>query len=212
MKKVIFQDPHRRKHFEFFLKMDQPHFGVTAIIDIKKFLQYIREHDLPFTASVVYAISSTLNEIPEFRYRIRGNEVIEHELIHPSFTVTTATSDVFSFCTVPFSHNATEFINLALTKIEEMQDRPSFEDEEGRDDFIFMSAMPWISFTSVMHPMHYHPVDSVPRIAWGKYQDQGDKINMPVALQAHHALVDGVHAGQFFQLLEKKMRQPELFL
>ena len=56
-----------------------------------------------------------------------------------------------------------------------MQHQPSFEDEKGRDDFIFMSAMPWISFTSVMHPMHYHPVDSIPRIAWGKYEKKENR-------------------------------------
>lgn len=191
--------------------MDQPHFSVSADIDIQQFLKYIREHKLSFTASVVYAIAHTLNEIPEFRYRIRGEEVVEHELIHPSFTVTTEVSDVFSFCTVPFSYNASEFIDLTLTKIKEMQHQPSFEDEEGRDDFIFMSAMPWISFTSVMHPMHYHPVDSVPRVAWGKYREEAKKVLMPVALQAHHALVDGIHAGLFFEYLEKKMREPALF-
>jgi chloramphenicol O-acetyltransferase type A len=211
MKKVVFDNPHRRKHFEFFLGMDQPHFCVTADIDIQHFLQYIREHKMPFTATVVYTIAYILNEIPEFRYRIRGKEVVEHERIHPSFTVTTEVSDVFSFCMVPFSFNASEFIDLALTKIREMQHHPSFEDEEGRDDYIFMSAMPWISFRSVMHPMHYHPVDSVPRIAWGKYREEGDKVWMPVALQAHHALVDGIHAGRFFESLEKKMQQPELF-
>jgi chloramphenicol O-acetyltransferase type A len=211
MKKIVFDNLHRRKHFDFFRQMDQPHFGVTTVIDINPFLQYIEDRGWPFTPTTVFAISYTLNEIPEFRYRIRGEEVIEHELIHPSFTVTTAVSDVFSFCTVPFSFNATDFIDLALTKIEEMQHQPSFEDEKGRDDFIFMSAMPWISFTSVMHPMHYHPVDSVPRVAWGRYEKKEDKVIMPVALQAHHAVVDGVHMGRFFQLLEKKMQHPRLF-
>ena len=50
-----------------------------------------------------------------------------------------------------------------------------FEDEEGRDDFLFLSAIPWISFTSFSHAMHYTPADSVPRITWGKSFKEGAK-------------------------------------
>ena len=83
-----------------------------------------------------------------------------------------------------------------------MKSNPSLEDQPGRDDYLFLSAIPWVSFTSIQHAMHFHPHDSVPRISWGKFFEQNGKILMPVSIQAHHALVDGRHMGAYFETLQ----------
>ena len=82
------------------------------------------------------------------------------------------------------------------------------EDEVNRDDYLFLSAIPWVSFTSFAHAMHYEPADSVPRFTWGKYFKEGDKILMPLSVQAHHAVVDGRHTGKYFQQFQKYMQHP----
>ena len=208
MKIITFDQPHRQKHFDFFNQMDQPHFGLSANVDITDLLRDIQQQQLPFTVVMVYLLSRAANQVPTFRWRIRGTQVVEHEWVHPSFTVKTAVSDVFSFCMVPFNENFDPFLAAAQTAMDKMYHAPSFEDEPGRDDFLYLSAMPWVSFTSVMHPMHYHPVDSVPRLVWGKYFEEGGRIKMPLAVQAHHAVVDGVHLGHFFQKVEALL-EPE---
>jgi chloramphenicol O-acetyltransferase type A len=87
------------------------------------------------------------------------------------------------------------------------QSEPSFEDEPGRDDFLFLSAMPWVSFTGVQHAMHLTPADSVPRIVWGKYYQQEGRTFLPVSVQVHHALVNGLEIGRFFAFLEEKFQK-----
>lgn len=208
MKEIIFNDPHRRKHFDFFHRMDQPHFNVCAPVDITVLLSHIRSSELPFTLTIVYCISRIANEIPEFRWRIREGRVWEHERVHPSFTVNTQASDVFSFCPVPFDPGFATFIQKGRSRIEQMQLHPSFEDEDGRDDFLFLSSFPWVAFTSVLHPMHHPSADSVPRIAWGKYYQEGGKTKMPLSVQAHHGLVDGRHVGHFYNQLQLLFDQP----
>jgi chloramphenicol O-acetyltransferase type A len=208
MKEIIFNDPHRRKHFDFFHRMDQPHFNVCAPVDITVLLSHIRSSELPFTLTIVYCISRIANEIPEFRWRIREGSVWEHERVHPSFTVNTRASDVFSFCHVPFDPGFTTFLQNGRSRIEQMQHHPSFEDEDGREDLLFLSSFPWVAFTSVMHPMHYAPADSVPRIAWGKYHQEAGRTKMPLSVQAHHGLVDGRHVGHFFNQLQLLFDQP----
>ena len=203
MKKITFTNVHRRKHFDFFLNMDAPHFNITANVEITPFLKSLKAHQQPFTPAVVYALAHTANSIQEFRWRIRNGEVVEHEWVHPSFTVNTDIADVFSFCTVEYSPDYKVFTIRAKAKMEKMKEDPSFEDEEGRDDYLFISAIPWVTFTGFMHPMHYHPVDSVPRFAFGKYFEQNAKYFMPISVQAHHAIVDGVHVGRYFQKIEK---------
>jgi len=93
-----------------------------------------------------------------------------------------------------------------------MQNNPSFEDEPGRDDYLFMSAVPWFSFKAIQHAMHYHPCDSVPRFTFGKYFKSGDAIKMPLSVQAHHALVNGKEVGEFIEFLQHYFHKPQNLL
>ena len=227
MKTITFTNPHRKKHFDFFNGMDQPHFSLCANVEVDPFLVYIKAHQLPFTPSIVYCIAKTANNIPTFRYRIRGDQIVEHESVHPSFTVKTDADEVFSFCTVEYDSTFETFKLSALRQINRMKTDPSFEDEPGRDDYLFLSAIPWVSFTFLQHAMHYSPVDSVPRMAWGKIFDEpartdvqagepvptsssrSGKKKMPLSVMAHHALVDGAHMGRYFELIQAYLLNPE---
>ena len=207
MRKITFNHPHRQKHFDFFNQMTNPHFNICANIDVTVLLDFAKKENLSITPTIAFFIAKVANEIKEFRWRIQDGHVVEHELVHPSFTVYTDVADVFSFCEVKYSADAREFIHRAKNKIDKMKTDPSFEDEYGRDDYLFLSAIPWVSFTSFQHAMNYNPTDSVPRITWGKFFNEGKKIKMPLSVQAHHAVVDGRHVGQYFQLFENLVQR-----
>lgn len=202
MKEVVFHHPHRKKHFEFFHGMNHPHFSVTAPVEITGLRAHLKRKKVSFNLGMVFLLSKTANAIGEFRWRIRDGKVFEHQVVHPSYTVPNQVTDVFSFCTVPFIKEPALFFESALKIQGEMENAPSLEDEEGRDDYLFLSALPWIRFTAIQHAMNYHPVDSVPRISWGKFYNEAGKEFIPVSVQAHHGLVDGRHMGMFFEGLE----------
>jgi chloramphenicol O-acetyltransferase type A len=44
---------------------------------------------------------------------------------------------------------------------------------------------------------------------WGRFFEQGDKLLMPLGAQAHHAVVDGIHMGQYFAEVQSLLDQPE---
>ena len=207
-KYIDLSNPHRKKHFDFFRRMDQPHFNICANVEIGNFLDFIKKGNYPFTPTMVYFIAKVANEIPAFRWRVRGEKILEHEAVHPSFTVNTEEADVFSFCTVDYYAQFPLFLENTLQVMDKMLTEPSMEDEVNRDDYLFLSAIPWVSFTSFAHAMHYEPADSVPRFTWGKYFKEGDKILMPLSVQAHHAVVDGRHTGKYFQQFQKYMQHP----
>lgn len=204
MKEITFTDPHRQKHFEFFNSFDQPHFSISGNVDITALKDYLKSNNLAFTPTMVYLISKVANDIPVFRQRIRGEKVVEHQLVHPSFAITPKNSDVFSFCPVQFEYEFNSFYKHTIDAIEHFQENPSFEDEHGRDDYLFLSIIPWISFTGLTHAMNHSTPDSVPRITWGKYFKSGDKTLMPLSVQAHHALVDGRQVGLYFEKFEEE--------
>lgn len=211
MKIITFDNPHRQKHFDFFKNMNHPHFNICANVDITELSAHLKANSLPFTATMVYLISKAANSIKEFRWRIREGQVMEHPSVHPSFTVLTEASDVFSFCYVDYVENYVSFVENAQKAIKNMQTAPSFEDEEHRDDYLFLSSFPWVSFTGFQHAMSFHPHDSVPRITWGKLIKENGRIKMPLSVQAHHAIVDGRHTGMYFQQMERWGRMEEPF-
>jgi chloramphenicol O-acetyltransferase type A len=189
--------------------MDQPHFNITASVDITPFLAYVKARQIAFTPAVVYCIARTGNAIPVFRQRIRGDIVVEHDRVHPNFTMLTEASDVFSFCNVSYEPRFATFVASTLAHMERMKHEPCLENEQGRDDYLYLSSFPWVSFTSMAHAMHYSPPDSMPRVVWGKYVKDRDRVSMPLSVQAHHALVDGRHTGQFFELIQELFLRPE---
>ena len=201
----------RREHFRLYNAFNHPHFSMCANVDITSFYPTVKEHGVSITVAIVYATSRAANSIPEFRYRIREEKVIEHEVVHPSVTILTD-DDLFSFCEFNYTENFSRFAANAERSMADARDRPTLKDEPGRDDYLFMTAIPWVSFTSFTHPMRLHPADSIPRFAWGKFFEEGGLMKMPLEVQGHHAVMDGLHMGRFYTAVQNYLHQPDLFL
>jgi chloramphenicol O-acetyltransferase type A len=207
MRQIDLESWPRYEHFKHFSAIDHPQFGLSANVDLTAYYAALKERGISFTTAVVYAVSRAANAIPEFRQRIRPGMVVEHEVVHPSITVL-GENDLFSFCAIDYDQDFATFAAGALTRMAAARERPTLQDEPGRDDFLFMTAIPWVSFTSFMHPLHLHPVDSVPRFAWGKFFEQGDRLLMPLGVQGHHALMDGLHIGRFYAAVQELVDRP----
>lgn len=211
MRTIDLQTWPRRRHFELYRRFDHPHFGMTANVDLSTFYPFVKQQKIPVTVAIVYLISRTANEIPEFRYRMRAEEVVEHAVVHPSTTIL-AGEELFSFAWFEYCQDFSTFAAQAQVRIAEAKAHPTLEDIPGRDDWLFMTAIPWVSFTSFSHPLHLQPPDSVPRFAWGKFFPDGERLLMPLGVQAHHALMDGFHVGKYYALIQEYFHQPEAAL
>ena len=200
----------RREHFKLFSAFDHPQFSICANVDLTAFCPVVKRRGISFTLAIVYVVTRASNAIPEFRYRIRAGQVVEHEIVHPSFTIL-VDDDVFSFCTIDYIEDFPAFAAGAAKGIAYVKEHPTVEDEPGRDDLLFLTAIPWVSFTSFGGPM-LHPGDSIPRYAWGKFFQDGESLKMPLAVEVHHALIDGVHVGKFYTRVQDYLQQPEVVL
>ena len=199
----------RKKHYEVYRGFDNPHMNLCANVAITSFYPQVKEISCSFSVAAVYVFARVDNSMPEFRYRIRGEKVVIHDVVHPSMTLLLE-NGTFSFCTFDYVSNFKQFRKMADERIAWTKANPTLEDEPGQDDLLFMTSIPWVSFTSVTHPMHWSPPDSVPRIAWGKFFQDGDQLKMPVSVQANHALMDGLHVGKYYELLEETLADPGL--
>jgi chloramphenicol O-acetyltransferase type A len=208
MRHIDMQSWPRRQHYEIFSRFNHPHFGMSANVDLTTLYRLVKQGGHSITVAIMYVISRAANAIPEFRYRIRPQGVVEHEVVHPSGTIL-VDDDLFSFCTIDYVEDFPAFAARAAETIARVKAEPTLADEAGQDNLLFMSAIPWVSFTSFMHPMQLHPADSVPRFAWGKFFEDGDLLKMPLQVQGHHALMDGIHLGRFYTEVQGYLDHPD---
>jgi chloramphenicol O-acetyltransferase type A len=200
----------RRQHFELFSTYDYPHFGMCANVDLTAFYRAVKQRGYSLTVAIVYVLTRASNAIPEFRYRIREGKVIEHESVDPGFTFLTE-EDTFSFCFADYVEDFSAFAARTAERIANVKGHPSVQIVP-RDDVLYMTAIPWVSFTSFLHPMQLQPTDSIPRFVWGKFFEEGQLLKMPLGVQGHHALVDGVHVGKLYAEVQDYLQQPEVIL
>ncbi len=194
----------RKEHFRFFSEMDEPFFGIVSEIDCTDAYSFCKQNKIPFFLFYLHKAIIAVNQIEEFRYRIRDNEIVILDTIHVTSTVSRA-DNTFAFSFIPFTSSFREFTESAQVEIDSIKNSAGLRLSEntGRMDVIHFSAVPWISFTGVSHARNFKITDSVPKITFGKYFQRNGRLIMAVSINAHHGLMDGFHAGKYLQLFEQ---------
>ncbi len=205
-KTINLDDWPRASHFQLFRNMQRPHLGLTAMVEVSGLMERLKPAGYPVFNTALFAVISSANSIAEFRTRFREGEVIEHDAVHASFTVPIA-GDRFGFAEVEYVADWHEFNRSCLAEIDRAKNQTSLIDKVAtRDDWIYLSCLPWLSFTSMSNPFA-DADDCIPRITWGKITRSGDKWQMPVCVEAHHSLIDGYHIAMLFENIQKTIEQ-----
>ena len=201
MKRIDLDSWPRRGHYELFRTFDQPHYAVTVDLRCDGIRERARAVGAPLNLLVAHAITAAASAVPALRQRLRADGVVEHEVLHPSVTVM-GPGDVFAFCPLTFHAELDVFVRASADAVARARSAPGVDVDHEADDRLFISAVPWFAFTGVTHPVRSRTLDSVPLVAWGRITASAGEERMPVNVQVHHALVDGVHLANFFARLE----------
>lgn len=210
MKYIDIHNHPRKDIYSLFKEYENPYFSLTTEIDITVISEYAMENGLSLFKVILYVTMNAMNRFPELKQRIRQENIIEHDIVHPSFTVLNE-DGAFNFCTIDFNTEFKSFYQQLQLKIEDIKHQQELKIEPDRDDLVYVSCLPWVSFTQITHPVRIKGADSVPRVAWGKYKQQAGKVLLPFNVQVHHALVDGYHLGQYFQYFDSLVSDYSLF-
>jgi chloramphenicol O-acetyltransferase type A len=202
----------RREQFHFFKDFDNPFFGFTADMDVTRLYGFCHEHQFTFSLVYLYCSQLVVNGIPELRYRIRDGKVWDYPHISAGSTVL-KDNQVFTFCHLEYMTDLRAFLDYANSKVASCKaPETPLGDHDDDLDQIYYSIIPWIHFHAVVHPRNIAAGDSVPAITFGKMIESAGKRMMPVSIEAHHALLDGVHLGIYYQRLQNYFDHPESLL
>ena len=195
----------RREYFKVYLGTDFPYINIGANMDVTNLIAFSNNNNISSYIAIVFAAHQTAESIENFRYRIIENKPIINEKMSPSFTHMPEGSELFINVTVDFVDEILEFHERARAQIARQGTDPGFGALLGRHDIIGYSAMPWITYTHFIRSIARLGVDSNPKMSWGKYFRQGERMMMPFSVQVHHGLMDGVHVGRYFEQLQRCM-------
>jgi len=199
----------RKEHFNFFSQFDEPFFGVVSEIDCTIAHKFAKENKKSFFSYYLHKSLLAINEIEEFKYRIYdNNDIVIYDEIHASSTIVRA-DETYGFSFVHYNLEF-EIFNKSLQKeIKNVEDSVGLRlNKDGlRKDTIHYSSIPWSKFTGLTHARNFKNNDSVPKITFGKMFLKEDRWIMPIAINAHHGLVDGLHVAKYLEVFQKLMNR-----
>ena len=192
----------RKTTYEFFLDYEDPFFNIAANLDVTRLYGFCKDNNLAFSLAALFLSLQTANAIREFRLRMMDERVIEFDRVEATQTILND-DDTFSFCYFELKDDIFEFDRAGKIAREKYLALRTFDVETDRLDLIYYSAIPWISFTSFKHASPRNNRQTIPRMVFGKHFENGERRFMPFSVEVHHALVDGVHVGKFFNLYQQ---------
>ena len=202
----------RRDLFEFFINFDKPYFNICTNVDVTRLLELLHQRPgLSPTLAYHYFALRVANEIENFRYRLRDGRVIVHEVINGGTTVLQP-NESFTFAYFDYTDNFDEFMREAQRSVDKIKESGGPFDPRAADDAIHFTSLPWVSFTSFSHARNWKTEDSIPKIAFGRYIKEPGRVQLPISVEVHHALVDGLHVGRLINRLEEVLLKPDTYM
>ena len=201
MKKIIDKNTwDRKEHFEFFTKIDDPVFGITAEVEVTNALKKCKKNNWSFHQYYHFLSTKAVNEIEEFKTRIEDGIIVQFDVVHTSTTILKE-NKTFAFTFIPRTETFEEFSKLAVKEFKRARNSIGIgiTEESKQLNTIHYSTIPWINFKGIKHPLSTSFVDSNPKITFGKIENINDVVKMPVAVFGHHGLIDGYHIGLYLE-------------
>jgi len=209
----------RRDAFEFFRHFDKPFFNVCVRLDVAR-LKATLAADWPgvgLSLACCFVALRLANRHQAFRLRIEGERVCVHDEVHGSTTVLREDGESFFFADLVHTADFAAFRAQAKTAIDAARTRHAeFAPKPQETAVVYLTSLPWLHFTSFSHARQWARDgardDSIPRFAFGRTQADGPHLWMPMSVEVHHGLMDGVHVGRFVNDFEAMMAEPQAWL
>ncbi|WP_449553520.1 type A chloramphenicol O-acetyltransferase [Lelliottia amnigena] len=194
----------RKEHFEVFQSFAQSTINQTVLVDITVLLKHIKESGWKFYPTIIFLLSKIVNSHVEFRMTMKNNELVIWNEIHPSYTIFHKETETFSSLWSHYDGNIHHFLDVYSEDVARYGNNLSYwPKEESRENVFFVSAIPWVSFTSFNINVANMQNFFAPMFTIGKYYQQDGKVLLPLAVQVHHSVCDGFHVARLFNELQE---------
>ncbi len=195
----------RRDHYQLFRRYKQPFFSVTVDVDVTGIWNRCQKPAAAsFFLTSVFLMLRAVNDVEAFRLRLRPRGVWRHDRVALGPTIRRP-DETFGFARFEPADSLDEFVTLSTAATAKAMNVRRLEPSKPSDDVVYHSVLPWFRFTAYTNAMPGN--DSIPRIVFGRAIRDGRRMCMPVAVEVHHALVDGLDVGRFFERFNEELER-----
>ncbi len=203
----------RKEHFHFYQQFEQPYFNICCDLNAKELYNYCQKHPISFFDAYIFLVMKALNKIDAFKYRLADEQVRVYDKISVGVTQMAA-DQTFRFSEIDFSKTFSKFQRLSAIASDNAKNENFWSERVQKNqqikNTVYITVIPWISFTSFSHAKYGQDKNGIPRLVFGKMNK--DTFQMPFSIDVHHSLVDGLHVGDLVKVLQEYFDSPALNL
>lgn len=205
MQKIDLNTWPRRELYEFFSASSNPFYSVTFAVDVTELHRFTKANGLSFYYSLIYLCTQSVNSVEAMRYAIHDGEIVLLDRREPSFTDLNPGSEFFHITSIACKGTMADFCReaLAASRGQTVFLAPAKESP----DLIYFSSVPWLEMTAVTSERNFDRNDTVPRITWGRWTEDGQgRKKLHIAMELNHRFADGLHVGKFCEDLTRRIK------
>ncbi len=203
MKEFDIENWARKSQYNFFKAYKDPFFNVTVNLDVTNLYTFCKKHNLSFSLACLFVAIKSINEISEFKLRLKNDKVYQFDRVNIGSTILND-DNTFSFCDFPYQSSILEFDKVGKKVIKDHKKGVKFNPQENELAIIHCSTLPWFSFTSIKHARNGDEGSKgIPKIVFGKYYNEDTVKKIPFSVEVHHALMDGLHVGILIENMQQ---------
>ena len=195
----------REEHYRFFAPMSWPFYSLTFPVDVTVLHRYAKENRLSFYAAMVFLVTKAMEDVDAFRLRDRNGTIVRHDTLVPSFTDLKPGSDLFRIVTLDAGDDLADFCRRAKAQAEGQTEFIRDDGREEGDELVYFSCLPWFPVTALTNERDADPSDTIPRVAWGRWEEREGRTLLSLSLELNHRLLDGCHVGQLYEALNARI-------
>lgn len=203
----------RREHYEHYMDQVPCSYSVVVNIDITVLYKILKEKNLKDYIAQIYILTCAVNSLVEFRMSLDTKGRLGYwDMMNPIYTVLHKEKETFSAIWTYYTASFNEFYATCMNDMGRFC-TGDFSPKPGCPGNIFtISSVPWIDFTAFNINAFSKGTYLLPIFTIGKYTKSNGKIIMPLAIQVHHAVCDGLHVGKFIDSVKVLVNNCEQWL
>jgi chloramphenicol O-acetyltransferase type A len=202
----------RRETFAYFRHFDKPYFNVCVRLDLSALVALKPQLPGSLTLAYHHLLLGVANDTQDLRLRVEGDRVRVLDVVHGSMAVLRP-DDSIAFAYFDWQPGFKPFAEAASGRIRAVQaGQLAFDPGLDQSAVLHCTTLPWLDFTSFSHARNWGREDSVPKFAFGRLHREGERWQMAMSVEVHHALMDGLHVGRLVQALQQRLDEAARWL
>lgn len=201
-KEVDIENWKRKEHYSVYRTALKCGFSLTIKLEIASVIQFIKVRNYKLYPVMIYLIAKAVNTHVEFKMAKKGEKLIVWDRVDPIFTILHPETETFSALSTAYEDDLATFLDQYNKIYEAYEHDLRFSPAPMPENHFNISALPWINFEGFNLNIADFTDYFSPSFTLGKYQKVGEEVFIPLAIQVHHAVCDGIHVAKLIDTLQ----------